>query len=324
MPCIAYLELYNPPHESNIHFERQRTMGRRSSQITIILLPHFLQNQLLQIVRFGAGMIRAVLSDNNVVARRQMRQFLRQEPAVVVVGECATANETIELVRATLPDLVFLDTGITDEGGFDLVDAIMASDCVIFPNVIFTSAYEEFAARAFQVRAVDYLVKPFTSERLHSAVQRAIEWTRVPEINNGLGNVNTGTGVPYLKRLVFKTRGKILFLPALDIRWIASEENYVRIHTGKETHLLRETMTNLEKRLDPEIFLRVHRSSIVNLEYVEEVRSAPDGDVLLVNGERIPMSRSYRSYINKWLIRGCKRTSSSRISNESTQPGKES
>jgi two-component system LytT family response regulator len=271
-------------------------------------------------------MIRAVLSDNDVRARKELRQFLREEPAVVVVGECATANEAIELVRVTLPDLVFLDTGISDAGGFDVVDAITASDSLIIPNVIFTSAHDQFAARAFQVRAVDYLVKPFTSDRLHSAVQRTIEWARVSEINSGHGNVYSGTGVPYFTRLVFKTRGRILFLPASDIRWIGSEENYVRIHTGREAHLLRETMTNLEKRLDPERFLRVHRSSIVNLEYVEEVRSEPggDGSVLLVSGEKISMSRGYRAYINKWLIRACRRSSPSRISSESTQPGSES
>jgi two-component system LytT family response regulator len=283
-------------------------------------------NRLVQTARLGAGMIRAVLSDNDLRARKELRQFLHEEPAVVVVGECATANEAIELVGATLPDLVFLDTGISDAGGFEVVDAITTSDSIFFPNVIFTSAHDRFAARAFQVRAVDYLVKPFTSDRLHSAVQRTIDWARVPGIKNGHGNVYSGTGVPHFTRLVFKTGGRILFLPASDIRWISSEGNYVRIHTGKEAYLLRETMTNLEKRLDPERFLRIHRSSIVNLEYVEEVRSESDGDrsVLLVSGEKISMSRGYRACINKWLIRGPRRSSSSRISIESIQPGSES
>ncbi|HUB29394.1 MAG TPA: LytTR family DNA-binding domain-containing protein [Terracidiphilus sp.] len=250
-------------------------------------------------------MINAIVADDELLARQKLRRLLREEQDIEIVGECGTARETIDLVRATAPELLFLDIRMPDMDGFDVVGALsQRADRAPMPQVVFTTAYDRYAVRAFEIHAIDYLLKPFTSERLHSAVQRVREQLagRALESHEELPESN---GDRYTKRIVFKSRGRILFLPVTDIRWVSAEENYVRIATANESHLLRETMAGLEKKLDPQMFLRVHRSSIVNLTYVKEVRNDADGEstVVLVNGQKIPMSRSYRSRIQEWLHR---------------------
>jgi two-component system LytT family response regulator len=248
-------------------------------------------------------MIQTVLADDEVLARQKLRQLLRNEPEIDVVGEGATARETIELVRATKPQLLFLDIQMPGMDGFDVAAEICSSSNITpKPHIIFTTAHDQYALRAFEIQAIDYLLKPFTQERLSSAVQRARKEITVNQ--HSAGNSAPGqTGSHYTTRIVFKSRGRIVFLPVSDIRWISAEENYVRICTQTETHLLRETMARLEEKLDPDMFLRVHRSSIVNLQHVKEVRTEADGEyaVVLVNGEKLTMSRGYRSRINGWL-----------------------
>jgi len=251
-------------------------------------------------------MIHAVLADDEVLARQKLRQLLREEPEVEIVGESATASETIELVRATAPELLFLDIRMPGMDGFDVIGELAGlADCPM-PRIVFTTAYDQYAVRAFEIHAADYLLKPFTSERLRFAVKHVREQIETLEQNPAQADGRGRNGSPYSTRIVFKSRGRILFLPVTEIRWIGAEENYVRISTESETHLLRETMARLEERLDPQMFLRVHRSSIVNLQFVKEVRTEPNGEfaVVLVDGRKIPMSRSYRSRVNEWLIRG--------------------
>jgi two-component system LytT family response regulator len=248
-------------------------------------------------------MIHTVLADDEVLARQKLRQLLRDEPEIDVVGEGMTAAETIDLVRATKPQLLFLDIQMPGMDGFDIATELCAGKTGPAPHIIFTTAHDQYALRAFEIHAVDYLLKPFTRERLSSAVERArkeISLGNQQLVTNGAASRN---GSRYTTRIVFKSRGRIVFLPVSDIRWISAEENYVRISTQTETHLLRETMARLEEKLDPEMFLRVHRSSIVNLQHVKEVRTETDGEyaVVLVNGEKLTMSRGYRSRINEWL-----------------------
>jgi two-component system, LytTR family, response regulator len=248
-------------------------------------------------------MIQAVVADDEVLARQKLRQLLRDEPEIEIVGECASANETVELVRLTKPALLFLDIRMPGMDGFDVVGAI-ASESVPMPAIVFTTAYDQYALRAFEVHAVDYLLKPFTGERLNSAIQRVRERLAAGE-NLALPNGKSREASPYTTRIVFKSRGRILFLPVSEIRWIGAEENYVRLSTERETHLLRETMAHLEERLDPLMFLRVHRSFIVNLQFVKEVRTEHDGEsaVIMLDGQRIAMSRSYKSRILESLHR---------------------
>jgi two-component system LytT family response regulator len=251
-------------------------------------------------------MIRAILADDEVLARRKLSHFLREEPEVEVAGECSTAWETIELARTIAPDLIFLDIRMPGMDGFDIVGELSASSNISVPRIIFTTAFDCYALRAFEIHAVDYLLKPFTSERLHTAVRRASEQITISRRGNGTANGISQGGNRFETRIVFKSRGRILFLSVSDIRWIGAEENYVRICTGSETHLLRETMTRLEEKLDPRMFMRVHRSSIVNLQFVKEVRSDPPNEftVVMANGQRISMSRSYHSRVGELLAQG--------------------
>ncbi len=242
--------------------------------------------------------IQIVLADDEVLARQKLRLLLREQTDCEVVGECATAAETVALVRAAHPDVVFLDIRMPDMDGFDVVDALSAEPEFTMPRIVFTTAYDQYAVRAFDVHAVDYLLKPFAAERLQTTLKRIRERANGGSSENGENN-----GGRYTSRIVFKSKGRILFLPVSEIRWIGAEENYVRICTETEAHLLRETMARLEERLDPQLFLRVHRSAIVNLQHVKEVRADSDGEtaVILLNGQRVPMSRSYRSRMQRLL-----------------------
>lgn len=248
-------------------------------------------------------MIRVVIADDEVLARQKLRQLLRDEQDVEIVGECATANETISLVRAANPDLLFLDIRMPDMDGFDVLGALSSEPPASLPQIVFTTAYDQYAVRAFEFNAVDYLLKPFTQDRLSDSVERVR--ARLADVAQGGGARDAEAAGAYKTRIVFKSRGRILFLPVEDIRWIGAEENYVRISTANESHLLRETMARLESTLDPELFLRVHRSAIVNLRYVKEVKNENEGEsiVVLTSGEKIAMSRGYRTRIQKLLHR---------------------
>jgi two-component system, LytTR family, response regulator len=243
-------------------------------------------------------MIQAIVADDEVLARQKLRQLLRAEPDIEIVGECATARETVELTRAAKPDLLFLDVRMPGMDGFDIIGALELDRGVTMPGIIFTTAYDQYALRAFEVHALDYLLKPFTPERLQAAIQRVRERPSADPASDAAHNHN-GRSPGHTTRMVFKSRGRILFLPVSEIRWVGAEENYVRLAAGNETHLLRETMTHLEQRLDPHQFLRVHRSFMVNLNYVKEVRTDAEGDaaVIMQDGQRIAMSRNFKSRI---------------------------
>lgn len=260
-------------------------------------------------------MIRTVLADDEVLARQKLRQVLREIGDVEVVGECSSAHETIELSKLTTPDLLFLDIRMADMDGFDVVEALSSIPEERRPQVVFVTANDRHAVRAFEIQAIDYVLKPYTMERLQTTLDRVRAQqaskengsAEALELKNDTAHEVTGrdqkTTERYATRLVFKSRGRILFLPIKEIRWIEADENYVRICTGSESHLLRETIGHIESRLDPDSFLRVHRSAIVNLHYVKEVKNKPDGDatVILMSGEKIAMSRSHRARIHKLL-----------------------
>ncbi len=177
-------------------------------------------------------MIRAVLADDEVLARQKLRQLLREETNVEIVGEGASASETIELVRATEPELLFLDIRMPGMDGFDVIGALSSNRDFAMPSVIFTTAHDQYAVRAFEIHAADYLLKPFTAERLRTAVQRVVRQIQDGDQEKTQTNGHSHTESPYSTRIVFKSRGRILFLPVTDIRWVKAEENYVRIWHG--------------------------------------------------------------------------------------------
>ena len=248
--------------------------------------------------------IQTLIADDEVLARNKLRYLLDGEPDIEVVGEGSNASEVIDLVGATSPQLLFLDVKMPGMNGLEVVEQLARGDQPV-PHIIFTTAYDQYALQAFEIRAIDYLLKPFTAERLQMAVQRVREQIEFTELSAGRSQKNPKEKNGYTTRLVFKSRGRILFLSVTDIRWIGAEENYVRICASHETHLLRETMASMEQKLDPNSFLRVHRSAIVNLKYVREVRTEAQGDfvVQMVDGQKVPMSRSYHARIRELLAK---------------------
>jgi two-component system, LytTR family, response regulator len=247
--------------------------------------------------------LKIVIADDEVLARQKLRLLLDEEDQVQVVGECANAYETMDLVRFACPDLLLLDVQMPELDGFGVISALSAEGDIVLPRVIFTTAYDRYALQAFEINAIDYLLKPFTRERLSEALLRARQQIRTSQ-ETPLSAERSSVDDDFQTRLVFKSRGRILFLPVSDIHWIGSEENYVRICTARDNHLLRETMAHFETRLDPRHFLRVHRSAIVNLHHVKEIRSGShEGDsyVLMQGGQRVPLSRGYRSRISRLM-----------------------
>lgn len=247
-------------------------------------------------------MIPTILADDEILARQKLRHMLLEEREIELVGESGTASETVSLVRREKPELLFLDIRMHGKDAFEVVDELASDPAFPLPAVIFTTAHDSYALRAFEVHAADYLLKPFTSERLKIAIQKALPQIQSRQMSQPAVHPQ-GSATPYANRIVFKSRGRILFLPVSNIRWIGAEENYVRICTDSESYLLREPIGRLEEKLDPQTFLRVHRSSIVNLQFVKEVRTENTGEsvVILLNGQKLSMSRSYRSRINEWL-----------------------
>lgn len=248
--------------------------------------------------------IQTLIADDEVLARRKLRCLLETEPDVEIIGEGSSSGDVINLIGSSPVQLLFLDIRMPGMDGLELVEQLARSTGRAMPYVIFTTAYDQYAPQAFELRALDYLLKPFTAERLKAAVQRVREQIELAARPAPRPQKDGNSHNAFTPRIVFKSRGRILFLPVSDIRWIGAEENYVRICTANETHLLRETMASMEQRLDPRSFIRVHRSAIVNLQYVKEVRTESQGDfvVQLVNGQKVAMSRSYHSRIRELLV----------------------
>lgn len=247
-------------------------------------------------------MIQTVIADDEALARQRLRLLLRHERDVRIVGEASSPSEIASQVMAKKPDLLFLDICMPAMNGLDVLAELSRDKSIMLPHVIITTEHGEYAVRAFEMRAADYLLKPYTADRLRAALDHARERMRCTK---GTQSGNGLAAHSHPDRIVLKSRGRILFVPVAEIRWIAAEENYVRICTDTESHLLRETMTRIESKLDSQMFMRVHRSAIVNLKHVKEVRRESSGDfsVLLSNGQKVAMSRSHHSHIDSLIAR---------------------
>lgn len=251
--------------------------------------------------------IRALIVDDEPLARERVTTLLAQEPDVEVVGECRDGREAVAAIRQLDPDLVFLDIQMPGADGFDVIQAVGPEK---MPLVIFVTAYDQHALRAFEVRALDYLLKPFDRERFRDALARArgqIEGRESGDLGRRLLALvqEIRPGPPRADRLVVKSGGRLFFLRTDEIDWIEASGNYVRVHVGAESHLLRETMASLEAKLDQDRFLRIHRSRIVNLERVKEMQPWLNGEyvVILTTGVRLTLSRGYREKLQERLGR---------------------
>ncbi len=260
--------------------------------------------------------IRTVVVDDEPLARQNLRILLKADPDIEIVGEAGSGREAVALIREHSPDLVFLDIQMPEMTGFDVLDQM---DAAQIPAVVFVTAYDKYALRAFEVHALDYLLKPFDDARFEKALRRAkqqIEQREVSELSqrlvalledrDGARDAEKPARPQHLTRLLIKSAGRVFFLKADEIDWIGAEDYYVKLHVGPKGHLLRETMNDLEARLDPQKFMRVHRSAIVNLDRVKELHQHFNGDyvVVLQDGTELKLSRSRREHLQTLLGTG--------------------
>lgn len=248
--------------------------------------------------------IRALIVDDEPLARERLRTLLRKEPDFEIAGECNDGARAVAAIEKLRPDVVFLDVQMPEADGFDVVEAVGAKE---MPEVVFVTAFDKYALKAFEVHALDYLLKPFDRERFAATLGRVR--ARVKEDTNKLPRQLASLlrelrpAPRYLERLVIRAGGRVTFLRADEIEWIGAAGNYVELHAGKQTHLLRETMNAIEEKLDPARFLRIHRSTIVQVDRVREMQSTFHGDysVVLRDGTRLTLTRNYKEKLQRLL-----------------------
>ena len=240
--------------------------------------------------------VRTLIVDDEELGRKRIRKLLSSESEFEIVGESRDGREAIRAMEKFSPDLVFLDVQMPELGGFDVLSQIAPAK---MPVIIFVTAHDHFALKAFQAQALDYLLKPFDDERFAQSLQRVrtyLNGNATDKIRERLAKLvetlpNRGK---YLLRVAVKSAGRVLFLKADEIDWIEAAGNYVNLHVGKESYLLRGRMSELEKRFDPEQFFRIHRSTMVNLDRVKELQPLFKGEgiVVLKDGQKLSASRS--------------------------------
>ena len=249
--------------------------------------------------------IRALIVDDEALARSRLRKLLAAAPELEILGECSNGPEAIECIRAQRPDLVLLDVQMPEVSGFDVLRALPEE---LWPAVVFVTAHDQHALKAFEVHALDYLLKPFTQARLLAAVQRArqhLETRSLADTNQQLAQWLKAAQPEqaHLSRIAVKTGPQTLFIRVEDLDYIESVGNYAVLHTRTENHVLRETLTGLEARLSPKLFLRISRSVLVNLNCVKGLQSTPRGEYLVVlqDNRQLVMTRGMKEIQERLL-----------------------
>jgi two-component system, LytTR family, response regulator len=246
-------------------------------------------------------MLRSLIVDDELLARQRLRRLLQDEPDIEVVGECADGLEAVRDIEALAPDLVFLDIQMPELDGFGVIEAVGPQH---MPATLFVTAYDQFALKAFEVHALDYLLKPFDAERFAAAMLRVRTWiqgqTR-PSLEPLLKQVQADRPPP--DRLLVKEGNRYTFVRPAMIQWVEAEDNYVRLHVEGTSHLVRQTMAGMLGKLPQARFRRIHRSAIVNLDYVQHLEPWSGGDYLLTmrDGSQLTLSRTYRNQLGEWL-----------------------
>ena len=227
-----------------------------------------------------------MIVDDEPLARSSLRVLLRKDPAVELVSECGSGIEALREIRGRKPDLVFLDVQMPECDGFDVLEQLGKD---LPPALVFVTAYDQYAIRAFEAGALDYLLKPFDNARFERALERA------------KGRIALGKEAPRIERLAIKNAGEILFLKISEIDWIEAADYYVCLHVGARTHLLRRSMNEVQEELGGALFCRIHRSAIVNLERIRRLEVSEGGgtNVVLGDGTRLPLSRRYKKQLQE-------------------------
>src|ERR1700680_1067581 len=242
--------------------------------------------------------IRTIIADDEKLARTKLRFLLQSEAGINVIAECSDCEQTVQAVNCYKPDLLMLDVQMPGPDGFHVLRSIPPDH---MPMVVFTTAYDQYALQAFEAHALDYLLKPFDQERLHRAIERVhTEFVKTGdrEITRRIldylakGQIDS----PAEKRLIIRAGGRVVFLDVDEIEWIDADANYVKLNAGKNTYVLRQSIGNLSQRLNPNQFVRIHRSTIVNVQKIKELQPCNSGEyiVLLRNGKQLSCSRGYR------------------------------
>ncbi|UCD37223.1 MAG: response regulator transcription factor [Fidelibacterota bacterium] len=246
-------------------------------------------------------MIRVLIIDDEPLARNLIRKYLKDETDIEIVGEAGDGAQAIALIRQLAPDLIFLDIQMPEMSGFGVIENLAVGQ---IPHIIFVTAYDQYALRAFEVHALDYLLKPFNKPRFRDALQHARDrlayeppTVMTKRIEQLLEQMQARSKYP--QRIPVKEAGHVRFVRVADIDWIEAAEKYAHLHTAQKTYLIRESMKRLEEVLDPDTFCRVHRSRIVNIDRISEIQPYRKGDyvIILANGIRIFTGKKYREFI---------------------------
>jgi two-component system LytT family response regulator len=254
--------------------------------------------------------IRVLIADDEPPARRRIRALLDRESDVEVVGEAGSGRATVSAVRELRPDLLFLDVQMPDGDGFDVLAGVAALAADSLPTVVFVTAYDAYALRAFDVHAVDYLLKPFEVERFRVALDRVrdtLRGRRDPALDQRLlallGELRPPAAPKYAERIPVKSSGRIRLVSVDEIDYVEADTNYVRLHAGPRSYLVRETLSAVEAKLDPARFIRIHRSTIVRVDRVQEVEPLFQGEYVLVlrSGVKLTSARRYRDKLRSAL-----------------------
>jgi two-component system LytT family response regulator len=260
--------------------------------------------------------IRTLIVDDEPLARQNLHVLLKDDPEIEIIGECGSGHEALRVIQAKPPDLLFLDIQMPEMNGFDVLKRI---DRERLPAIIFVTAFDQYALKAFEVHALDYLLKPFNDERFEKALRQAKSQLEQREINNlsrklfalledrqDVSQADKPEQTALLTRVMIKSTSRVFFLKVDEIDWIEADDYYVKLHTGRKSHLLRETMGELEAKLDAGKFLRIHRSTIVNIDRIKELSPLFNGDyaVILQDGTELKLSRSRREHAQAVLQGG--------------------
>jgi two-component system, LytTR family, response regulator len=259
--------------------------------------------------------IKTLIVDDEPLARQTLRELLVADPEIEIIGECKSGSEAVNFIRQQAPDLLFLDIQMPGMNGFEALARIESQQ---IPAIIFVTAFDQYALKAFEVHALDYLLKPFSDKRFAEALRQAKSNVELREINQlsqsllALLGERAGKETATVKRKSFLTRfmirsgGRVAFIKADDVDWIAADDYYIKLHVSGKSHLLRLSMNELEEKLDPNRFLRIHRSTIINFERVKELQQHPNGEyvVVLKNGTELKLSRSRRERLEQLLMNG--------------------
>ena len=253
--------------------------------------------------------IRALIVDDERLARERLRQLLKDEPEIEIAGECSNGSEAVAAIRELRPALVFLDIQMPELDGFEVLKSIETEKP---PVIVFVTAYDEFAVKAFEIHAADYLLKPFNRERFQTALRRALERVAhrgdgaLQEASGELFLTELGSASNRRDRLIVKSGGRIAWVQPEEIFWIEAADNYVELHLAEKSHLLRETLNAIEGRLPPGQFVRISRSAIVNKLHVRELQRLFYGGyaVILQNGAKLTLSRRYRDKLKDFGVAG--------------------